>query len=98
MSDDCAAFSSRALRTRSSSCLTPPTGESPDNEELARCRVRTYKNCIQHQQLTSVDQQIDPQTCAIEKQQLTHLVNAWPTLPASLKNAILMIAGSGDAR
>src|SRR5438105_12582283 len=64
----------------------------------ARCRVRTYKNCIQHQQFTLSNPQLDPQTCDIEKQQLTRLVKAWPKLPASLKKAILMIAASGDGK
>jgi hypothetical protein len=45
-----------------------------------------------------VDPQIDPQAYAIEEQQLTHLVNAWPKLPPSLKKAILMIAGSEDGK
>src|SRR6478672_2277481 len=54
---------------------------SSERRSGARCRVRTYKNCIQHQQFTLSNPQLDPQTCCIEKQQLTRLVEAWPKLP-----------------
>ena len=41
LSDDCAAFSSRALRIRSSSCLTPRRRKAGSTTDHARCRVRT---------------------------------------------------------
>jgi hypothetical protein len=68
---------------------------SSERRSGARCRVRTYKSLTQHQQLTLVDPQIDPQNHGIEKQQLAHLVKAWPNLSITLKRAILMIAGAG---
>jgi hypothetical protein len=55
-------------------------------------RLRTCENHIQHQQLTSGNPQIDPQSPGIQDQQLAQLVNLWPNLPAGLKTAILTIA------